>query len=255
MNLEGKRFLVTGGASGIGRAVVKKLVEKGARGLVMDCNAEKAEALLREVKPSVETPDAILFMYGDLTQSKDIQKATDLVREVYQGLDILVNCAAVTSDATSLPFDQLTDDEWEGHWKVNVLGTVRMCRVARQLMSENSGGNIVNISSVHASIPRNAASYSTTKAAIENLTSKLAIEWGGLGIRVNAVAPGWIRTEGVAWSFADEEAAAEALRSMTALKREGKPEEVAEAVLFLASPLAGYITGTVLRVDGGWLSV
>jgi len=134
------------------------------------------------------------------------------------------------------------------------MGAVRCIRAFQPLLKEVRG-SIVNVSSVHGSIPRNAPCYSTTKAALENLTQRLAVEFGKDGIRVNAVAPGWIDTEGVRWSLIDQAAVDSAIDQFIPLGRLGTAEEVASVILFLLQAEASYVTGSVWRADGGWLSV
>jgi NAD(P)-dependent dehydrogenase (short-subunit alcohol dehydrogenase family) len=243
-------FLITGGASGIGEATARAFAEMGASGLIVDRNADGAQVageLSRHHEGNVQ------FIQADITKLEDLQQTIAHVSE-FGKLDILINNAAITDERTGASFEASSDAYWQESWEVNLFATVRLSRLALPLLRQ-SRGTIINVSSVHSVIGRNAATYSTTKAALNNLTQKLAVELGSDGIRVNAVVPGWIRTKGVEYSFADEAAATKALQSMTALKREGHPEEIASVILFLASSLASYMTGSIVVADGGWLSI
>ena len=167
-------------------------------------------------------------------------------------LDILVNNAAPTDSSTQKRFEEHSEEDWARFLGVIVAGAARCCSAALPLLRE-SRGVVLNISSVHATLPRNAVGYGAAKAALENLTRRLAVELGPDGIRVNTLAPGWIRTEGIAWSLADPVATAKAVERRIPLGRLGRPEEIAQTALFLVSELASYVTGSVMVADGGWL--
>lgn len=234
-----KVALVTGGGSGIGRAVAEALVAEGARVVVTGRREEPLKQL------AGEHPDAVRFVTTDVTQKGAPADAVRFVIEQFDRLDVLVNSAGVGTLGPLVEFD---DDAVDQTLAVNVRGVATTSREAIPHLSK-SGGAVVNISSTlaQASMPGTAV-YAGTKAAVERMTSALAVELGPQGIRVNAVAPGLTQTDMSAEAPQDMVGA---MVAQTPLGRIGQPEDIAKAVVFLASDDASWITGQVLQSSGG----
>lgn len=234
-----KVALITGGGTGIGRAVAKAMVAEGARVVV----AGRREEPLLEL--SSEFPDAIRYVMTDLTEKGAPANAVRFAIEQFGRLDILVNNAGMGALG---PLADLDDDAIQQTFAVNVEGLLITTREAISYLSKN-GGAIVNISSTlaQASMPGTAA-YAGSKAAMERITSALAVELGPQGIRVNSVAPGVTKTD---MSATAPQEMIEGMVAQTPLGRIGEPEDIARAVAFLASDDASWITGQVLQSSGG----
>ncbi|ADG06156.1 3-oxoacyl-[acyl-carrier-protein] reductase [Kyrpidia tusciae] len=241
---EGRVALVTGGSRGIGRAVCLALAARGTAVAVNYVHREEAAA---DVVRRIEAAGGRARAFGG--DVSDPSQADGLVREVLEAfgrLDILVNNAGITRDMLIL---RMKDDDWDAVMNTNLKGAFHCIRAAARPMMKQRYGRIVNITSV-AGVMGNPgqANYSAAKAGLIGLTKTAAREFASRGITVNAVAPGLIETDMTA---AMTEEAVQALHDQIPLGRLGRPEEVAEAVAFLSSEAAGYITGHVLHVDGG----
>lgn len=244
MLLDQMTALVTGGSRGIGRAVALSLARAGASVAV---NYSQSESGAQEVaRAAEELPGRVLICKADVSKEEEVQEMFAWIKEELGSLDILVNNAGVTRDGLIM---RMSDDAWREVVEINLGGVFRCCRQAARLMIRQRRGRIVNLSSV-AGLVGNAgqANYAASKAGVIGLTKSLARELASRNITVNAVAPGFIRTDMTA--DLSEEIKEKAVSS-TLLGRLGEPEDVAEAVLFLVSPAASYITGQVLVVDGG----
>ena len=229
MNLEGKRALVTGGGSGIGAAIVRRLAGDGAEVIVADLSPETVAAELGA--------QAIVLDVRDEEQ----------VASAMAGLDVLVNAAGIGS-TTNAPETPL--EVWENVMAVNARGTFLCCKHAIPGMIARGGGSIVNIASVAGLIGlRNRAAYSASKGAVISLTRALAIDHVADGVRVNAVAPGTVDSPWVRRLVEDIGESIDALKARQPLGRLGTPEEIADAVVYLAT--AEFVTGSVLVIDGG----
>jgi NAD(P)-dependent dehydrogenase (short-subunit alcohol dehydrogenase family) len=249
---EGRIALVTGAASGNGRAIAEKLLDDGAQVALVDVNAE---ALDKVCAPY----DAALAVVADVTDLTSMQRAVASTEEAFGGLDILVNNAGIVRGSA---FDDLDESEWEEVFKVNSTGPFLASKAAmpaiRRTLGRNHGstGAIVNITSVEAHIVISSSGhpqihYNASKGALLMFTKGLAIEAAGSGIRVNAVAPGFIETPFTSKVLADA-SVKQWLVDRTPMGRIGRPADVANAVSFLASENASFVTGTTLLVDGGW---
>jgi 3-oxoacyl-[acyl-carrier protein] reductase len=244
--LKGKIALVTGGARGIGRAISISLAKYGATVAVnYHHSKENADQLMEEIKAL----GGNAFAYqADISNSYQISQMMKKIKLNYGGLDILVNNAGVMTDHLLV---DMSIEEWDFVLNVNLRGTFLCTKAAIPFLQDSSGGRIINISSQAAlagSVKH--THYATAKAGILGFTYSLAKELGQYGITVNAVSPGRIRTDMIQERMNGRE---EEWLSKTPLKRFGEPEEVADAVVFLASDHASYITGTNLHVNGGIL--
>ncbi|MCQ4080857.1 SDR family oxidoreductase [Streptomyces sp. RB6PN25] len=249
MRLGGKTAVVTGGASGIGRAVVEAFVREGARVAVVDRAAEAAGQCAGQLRVSGGEAFAVA---GDVGSQDTWQEVSGRVMERWGRLDVLVNNAGYGIRAT------VTDTSWED-WQAivstNVSSVFLGCRTAIPLMRKAGAGSVVNMASVAGQIGMaERAAYCATKAAVVGLSKAMAVDHASEGIRVNCVAPGTTDTPyfaKISRHLPDEQAYRADLAARQPLGRLGRPEEIAAAVVFLASDESSFATGSVLTVDGG----
>ena len=248
--LDGQRALVTGASAGIGLAICRELLGMGAQVLMVARNAaalERARAELEEEFPGPE--DAVAALPADVTDDEQRGDILDWAAD-HGGLDILVNNAGGNLTRPALDYGE---DQWRGIFETNLFSAFELCRGAYPLLTKHAASSIVNIGSVSAMIHvRSGAPYGMSKAALHQMTRNLAVEWAEDGVRVNCVAPWYIRTRRTSDKLSDPDYLDEVLLR-TPLGRIGEPEEVAAAVAFLCLPAASYITGEVIAVDGGFL--
>ena len=236
--------IVTGGSRGIGRAVAMRLAKDGMN-LVINYRgnsaaAEETERLCRELGAEV------LLVQGDVSHAEDCEKLATQAKEAFGRVDVLVNNAGITRDGL---LARMTEEDFRAVLDVNLVGPWNMIKAVNRIMMKQRYGRIVNLSSVTGLMGNmGQTNYAAAKAGILGMTKSYAREVAGRGITVNAVAPGFIDTD---MTEAMPEGAKDKIITGIPMGRTGKPEDVAEAVAFLASEQAGYITGEVLRVDGG----
>jgi 3-oxoacyl-[acyl-carrier protein] reductase/7-alpha-hydroxysteroid dehydrogenase len=244
IRLKDKVAVVTGGTRGIGFAIVKALVEAGAKVAIWGSRQETADAAMAKIK--AEYPDSdVMAMAPKLTERNEVEAAMNAVAERYGCVDILANNAGISQN---IPLENYTDEDLDKIVDLNIKAVFTCSKAAAHLM-KGKGGSIINTSSVVSFYGQGLGSmYPASKAAVNGLTRALSRELGRDGIRVNAVAPGVTRTDMVA---ALPENMVAPLLQRIPLARMGEAEDIANAVVFLASDKASYITGAVIPVDGG----
>ena len=249
-SLEGRRALVTGGGRGIGRASAVALARAGAEVAVVSRTPQQLDETVEEI---TSQGGRALALRADIGDPADIERLVDAAHQQWDHVDILVNNAGI-SPIFKLARD-VTLEEWRQILDVNLNGSFHLLREVGSRMADRGQGAIINITSIGAerALAR-LAPYCAGKAALDELTRVLAVEWATTGVRVNAVAPAFIETTMTAGVHHNPRLQKEII-DHTPLGRFGRPEEVAWAVVFLASDAASYITGHTLFVDGGWTSL
>lgn len=243
--LEGKVCFVTGGSRGIGKAIVTAMANAGANvAFTYQNSQEQAEALAKSI--IIEKNVRCRAYRANVASSEDMQNAVKQVIAEFGPITILVNNAGITRDKSFL---KMTKAMWDEVMSVNLDGVFYTTQMVAKDMIDSGWGRIINISSIVGQTGNfGQANYAATKGAVISFTESLARELARKGITVNAVAPGFIETDMVSGM---PDAAREQVKAMTPMGRLGKPEEIADAVVFLASPRASYVTGQVLGVNGG----
>jgi NAD(P)-dependent dehydrogenase (short-subunit alcohol dehydrogenase family) len=246
--LDGRRVLVTGGARGIGRAVAQAVVAQGGSVAILDV-LDDGRSLARELRRAGGTA---VFERCDVTRPEHVTDAVARSAAALGGVDGLVNNAGINAyyDAATM-----TMDEWDATFDVDLKASWLLVREALPHLLESDGAAIVNVSSIHATVTSAGMfPYAAAKAAVEGLTRSLALDYGGQGLRVNAIAPGFVRTHLVQeWleRQPDPEEAERQVVTSHPLGRIAEPEEIAACIVFLLSPMAAAMTGTVLHADCG----
>jgi len=235
--LKEKVAIVTGGASGIGAKIVDHFLAEGATVIAADIATDH-----------MKTSDKLIGMTLDVSSEDQWDQLTKRVYEKYGKIDILVNNAGVSTEKT---LEQIDYADWERTSKINGFGTMLGMKYTIPYMLKQHHGSIVNLSSVTALVGMGLNSYTASKGATRAITKAAAAEYGKQGIRINAVFPGVIETPMVD-GLQESEQTLQQINAMTPMGRLGKPEEVASAILFLASDEASYITGAELSIDGGY---
>lgn len=244
MKLEGKIAVVTGGSRGIGFATCKKLASEGATIIITDiCDSEVAAPAIKELE---NMGAKAKFYQSDVSDFASATETVNSIIEEFGGLDILVNNAGIVRDKLML---KMEEQDFDAVININLKGTYNMIKASYKHFMKQRSGRIISLASV-VGIMGNAgqANYSASKAGIIGLTKSVAKELGGRNVTVNAIAPGYIATD---MTDALSDKVKKSIDEGIPMKRRGTPEDVANAICFLASDDAAYITGEVLRVDGG----
>jgi 3-oxoacyl-[acyl-carrier protein] reductase len=242
MRLEGKVALITGGANGIGKVTAQEFLHEGANVVISDFNEEAG----RKMQNELGNDERITFIPANVTDTEEVELMVQKTIEKYGRIDILVNNAGITIDGLLTKMDE---DSWEKVISVNLSGVFKCTKAVAPFMLEQGSGVILNASSVvgvHGNIGQ--TNYAATKAGVIGLTKSWAKEFGPKGIRVNAVAPGFIETDMTAKV---PQKVLDMMEAKTPLRKLGRSKDIASAYLFLASDDASYINGSILSVDGG----
>jgi 3-oxoacyl-[acyl-carrier protein] reductase len=239
----GKVALVTGGAQGIGEAISMTLAKEGANIAILDVNLEKAQATAENIKKLGVDAEAFKC---DVSNTADVEAVVEKVVDRFKKIDILVNNAGVTRDNLLI---RMKEQEWDLVIAINLKGTFNFTQKVGRIMMKQRNGSIINISSV-VGLMGNAGqtNYSASKAGVIGITKSVAKELGSRNVRVNAVCPGFIQTAMTDKLTPEQK---EKMMEIVPAKVMGTPQDVANVVLFLASDLAGYVTGETIRIDGG----
>lgn len=247
-DLKGKRALIVGAGGAIGQSVSSALARDGAEVTLLGRDLRKLNRIREEIDASGGVARSVC---ADLTQRAQVERAVAETIAQSGQIDILVNAAGVQ---VRKPAFDLTEDEWDAVLGVNLKSVFHICQVVGRSMAKQGGGSIINISSITAVIGLpHIAAYCASKGGVNQLTKALAVEWAPLGIRVNSVAPGRIRTPMTEAIFQDEVIRESFLR-LIPMARPGTPDDLGGAVVFLASSASEYITGQTIYIDGGWLA-
>jgi NAD(P)-dependent dehydrogenase (short-subunit alcohol dehydrogenase family) len=239
--LDGKVAVVTGGNRGLGRAFVRTLREAGAQVVIAARDQARSERVATEL--------GAVEVATDVTDRASVTSMLDTVTEQLGPVDVLVNNAGICFHR---PAVEVPDDEWRAVWDVNVDGLWQCCRIVGTQMVSRGTGVIVNIGSMSAMIvnrPQMQPAYNASKAAVHHLTRSLAAEWAPLGVRVNALAPGYVKTE---MSPVDHPEFRRHWIEDAPMQRYALPEELGPSLLYLASDASSFVTGSILVVDGGY---
>ena len=243
MRLKDRVAIITGAANGIGLKAAEVFAKEGAKVAMADFNAEQGEKRAQELR---EKGYEVTFFQVNVAQRSSVDEMVEKVREVYGNIGVLVNNAGITKDAM---LSKLTIEDFQAVLDVNLTGVFHCTQAVLPSMIENGKGRIINTSSVSGVYGNvGQTNYAATKAGVVGMTKSWAKELGRKGINVNAVAPGFIET---GMTAKVPEKILDQMKQMVPLLRLGKPEDIANAYLFLASDESNYINGTVLHVDGG----
>jgi NAD(P)-dependent dehydrogenase (short-subunit alcohol dehydrogenase family) len=244
-SLRGRVAVVTGGGQSLGLAISRALHRAGAEVVIAEVNERTGPDAAEELEGT--------FVHTDVTDPASVRDMVEMVLEDHGRIDILVNNAGMVHN---IPSEEVPDEEWLAVISVNLNGVFWCCREVGKAMLERGSGSIVNIASMSGIIsnhPQPQAAYNASKAAVITLTKSLAGEWASRGVRVNSVSPGYIRTPLTELGMSKSEWS-EVWLSSTPMGRLAEPQEIAPAVLYLASDAASFATGTNLVVDGGYTS-
>jgi 3-oxoacyl-[acyl-carrier protein] reductase len=241
--------IVTGAGRGIGRAIAERFASGGAKVVVSDVDADAAAVVADAIRGGGGTATAIR---ADVASETDVAALMERARSEFGGLDVLVNNAGIDLVAR---IEEMDYEDWRRMLSVDLDGAFLCIRHARESLARSGRGAVVNIASIHAAHTQpGRAAYAAAKAGLVGMTRAVALDLGPSGIRVNAIAPGYIRTD--IWHLwldrlPDAEGTLQRIADQHPLRRLGRPEDIAGAAVFLASPDASFITGTVLTIDGG----
>jgi Tropinone reductase 1 len=247
--LDGQTALITGASAGIGLAICRELLGFGADILMVARDADALERARDELLDDFAERQ-IHALAADVADDEDRRAILDWVEDHADGLNLLVNNAGGNVSRAALDY---SEDEWRGIFENNVFSAFELSRYAHPLLTRHASSAIVNVGSVSGiTHVRSGAPYGMTKAALQQMTRNLAVEWAEDGVRVNAVAPWYIRTRRTTGVLSDPDYYEQVIER-TPMRRIGEPEEVAAAVGFLCLPASSYVTGECIAVDGGFL--
>ena len=250
-NLNGKTALVTGGGSGIGRATSLAYAREGARVVVADVNVEGGEETVQQIK---EAGGEAILVHADVAKPDDTQAMVDKAVEAFGSLDCAFNNAGISGRERWLTHEY-PEEDWDRVTSINLKGVWLCMKAEIPQMQKQGGGVIVNTASVAGLVGiRGTAAYIAAKHGVAGLTKAAALEYADQGIRVNAVCPGYIRTPLVQGIFDTVEGYEDQVKSRHPVGRLGEPSEIAEAVLWLSSDAASFVTGHNMAVDGGYVA-
>ena len=245
--LEGKCAMVVGGAGGLGQAQCKALAGAGADVAVCDISAQEGEKTVQEIR---QQGRKAVFAPIDLRDKKSVVQAVEKVTDSLGKIDILCNTAGINNRA---PILEYKEEDWDRVMDINLKGIFLVCQAVAPQMIERGYGKIINMSSIMGRITYfNQAAYSASKGGVNSLTQVMAVEWAQSGIRVNAIAPTYIKTPLVEKVLQDEPERVEFIKMRTPMGRLGLAEELMGLTVFLASPASDLVTGQSICVDGGW---
>ena len=244
--LDNKVALITGSSRGIGLATAKLMAQHGAKVVISSRKAEACEKVRHQFTTAGLQAISIPCHIGS---AEDRQRLVEETLKAYGRIDILVINAAI--NPVFAPLHETADETWQKVMDTNLTGSLHLAKLTLPQMSTHGGGAVVMVSSIASQLASpNGGAYAISKAAINHLARQLAVEWGSKNIRVNVVSPGTTRTDMIRMLVSNQKLLDDAIKQ-TALKRLGEPEDIAAAILFLASDAARHITGHVLVVDGG----
>ncbi|HVV68638.1 MAG TPA: SDR family oxidoreductase [Gammaproteobacteria bacterium] len=246
-SLENQVAIVTGAAGGLGQQLARILLDAGAKVILTDIDAERLNTISQQLDPSQQH---IFVQSCDVTQKQSICNLIEAIEKRFSSVDILINCAGILGNDSLIM--EVTEEEWDAVINVNLKGMwLISTAVAKFMMAKSIKGKIVNISSslgLRSQLGR--IPYATSKAGVEHLTRNMAMELVQYDIRVNCLAPGWMNTQMVTDLLNGPEG--DKYRKTIPMRRTAEPEELTGALLLLASDASSYMTGTVIRVDGGY---
>ena len=245
--LTNKKAIVTGAASGVGLSIVKAFLDLGATVLMVDRNAE---ALAKEKALLKNQPLLVDSLVADVTSASDMQAILEKAKSFLGGIDILVNNVGTNIRKSTLEY---TTEDLRAVMAINFEPAFTLSRLCYPLLKQSNSASIINVSSLNSQrvVRLSSAAYSASKAAMEQLSNYLAVEWGSVGIRVNSIHPWAIRTPLAEDAFKKHPGALETIQEKTPLGRIAEPEEIANVVAFLAMPASSYITAANIVIDGG----
>ena len=251
-DLTGKVVLVTGGAQGLGKAIAAACAQQGVAVMIVDIEDQLAQQVASEIQQETEQP--VAAHYCDVRSAEQVQQLVETLISQHGQIDVLVNNAGVHRRVDPL---DISPADVQAIFEVNLVGCLNMASAVGKIMIQQQAGSIINISALGGGViglGRGGSVYGITKGGLISLTRDLAAEWGRHGIRVNALAPGWIETP-MTRELQNDTARSAKVVERVPLGRWGKPDDVAGAVVFLASDASRYITGHTIPIDGGAANV
>lgn len=246
--LDGETAIVTGGAQGLGKQMATGLTEVGADVAIADVNLDGAEETAAELDGETD----VIAVEVDVTDEESVESMVTEVTDSLGPIDVLINNAGIVENS---PAEETSIESWRKVLEVNLDGVFLCAKHVGQQMLDRGEGRIVNISSMSGfdvNVPQKQASYNTSKAGVAMMTKSLAVEWADRGVRVNAIAPGYMRTDLVDEVLAANPDMEETWLENTPMGRLGRPEELKYLVVYLASDASSYTTGSVVKMDGGY---